>query len=148
VRAVFLYYALLVFRLDSPELESLLARLNVARYLADGLRQVTALRQHLPALEGSPRPSQIVRLLEDYEPRALAALWVCAEDPTARAAIADYLTRLRSVVPLARGETLKALGLRPGPRFGQILRALREAWLDGQVADASAEQALLARLIA
>jgi len=44
---------------------------------------------------------------------------------------------------LVTGEDLKQLGLRPGPLFGQILRAIEEAQLEGRVKSREAAMALL-----
>ncbi|MBI3361875.1 MAG: hypothetical protein HY023_12280, partial [Chloroflexi bacterium] len=107
---------------------------------------VVAVRDLLPRLASGLRPSQIVALLEDFAPRALAAVWLAADDPGARDAIANYLTRWRSVAPTVDGNTLKAMGLKPGPDFKRILRVLRDAWLDGQIADEAGERSLLTKL--
>jgi hypothetical protein len=39
------------------------------------------------------------------------------------------------------------MGLRPSPAYGQILSALRSAWLDGDIQTYEEEQALLNQLI-
>lgn len=44
--------------------------------------------------------------------------------------------------PLVDGDALIAMGLRPGPRFAEILRAVYDAQLEGQVTDAAAARAL------
>ncbi|MBI3764568.1 MAG: CBS domain-containing protein [Chloroflexi bacterium] len=143
---VFLYYAMLIFRLGAAQLEAVLARLKFPRDRSDDLGQVVAVRDLLPRLASGLRPSQIVALLEDFAPRALAAVWLAADDPGARDAIANYLTRWRSVAPTVDGNTLKAMGLKPGPDFKRILRVLRDAWLDGQIADEAGERSLLTKL--
>jgi tRNA nucleotidyltransferase (CCA-adding enzyme) len=116
--------------------------------MAARLRQVNALRAVLPELAAGPPASRVVRLLENYDTPALRAAWVAADEPAARAAIAGYLTRLRHITPRADGDTLRQLGLRPGPHFGEILAALRDAWLDGAVTDEAGERRLLEELIA
>jgi tRNA nucleotidyltransferase (CCA-adding enzyme) len=42
---------------------------------------------------------------------------------------------------------LKSMGVKPGPRFGEILWRLREAWLDGVVSTEEEENFLLDRLL-
>ena len=44
-------------------------------------------------------------------------------------------------------EALKALGVQPGPHFGEILRQLKCAYLDGHITNAAEEKALLHKLI-
>ena len=45
------------------------------------------------------------------------------------------------------GDTLKALGLRPGPAYQKILKHLRAALLDGEIYTREEEKALLQSLI-
>jgi tRNA nucleotidyltransferase (CCA-adding enzyme) len=58
-----------------------------------------------------------------------------------------YLAEWRTVAPQTGGEVLRRLGVAPGPRYGEILWALRAAWLDGQINTAEQEQVLLKRLV-
>ena len=144
----FVYYGLLAFRLEAGELEDLLARLKPGRQTASRLRQMVALRPRLPELAAGLPPSGVVRLLDGNDLPVLRAAWIASDDPAARAALAGYVQILRHVAPEADGETLKARGLKPGPYFGDILAALRDAWLDGTVRDAEEEEVLLGKLIA
>jgi tRNA nucleotidyltransferase/poly(A) polymerase len=64
-----------------------------------------------------------------------------------RRQLEQFARDLRHVQPLHDGEALKGLGLQPGPRFGVIMKALRDAWLDGRVSDRAGEQALLDELL-
>jgi tRNA nucleotidyltransferase (CCA-adding enzyme) len=59
-----------------------------------------------------------------------------------------YLEKDRTIQAISNGETLKALGLKPGPRYQQILTTLRAAWLDGELHTAQEEEALLHKLLA
>jgi tRNA nucleotidyltransferase (CCA-adding enzyme) len=59
-----------------------------------------------------------------------------------------YVTQLRLVRPTLDGDGLAALGLKPGPRFREILELLLTARLDGRVASDEEERALAMRLIA
>jgi hypothetical protein len=49
--------------------------------------------------------------------------------------------------PSADGETLRRMGLPPGPRYRSILRNLRHAWVDGDVASPEEETRYLQRLV-
>jgi tRNA nucleotidyltransferase (CCA-adding enzyme) len=53
----------------------------------------------------------------------------------------------RHVRPIATGDDLRALGLKPGPEFARILASLRDAWLDGKLSSADEEALLLDRLV-
>ena len=50
-----------------------------------------------------------------------------------RKAIGDFLTTRRQVRPILRGDDLRALGIRPGPIYRDILNSLLYARLDGHV---------------
>ena len=65
------------------------------------------------------------------------------EDDPQRRVMSRYITQWRREKADITGRDLIALGLRPGPQFGEILRAVRRAKLDGEVG-ASSEQAELA----
>ena len=56
-----------------------------------------------------------------------------------------YAATKAAVRSLARSWTtdLKARGIPPGPKYTEILRRLRAAWLDGEVKTAEEEEALL-----
>jgi tRNA nucleotidyltransferase (CCA-adding enzyme) len=45
------------------------------------------------------------------------------------------------------GNDLRALGLKPGPRYADLLDRLLAARLDGQVSDEAEERALLSSLL-
>jgi tRNA nucleotidyltransferase domain 2 putative len=47
---------------------------------------------------------------------------------------------------LLSGRDLIALGLKPGPRFGEILEAVQTAQLDGEIKDRAGALRLLQRL--
>ena len=67
--------------------------------------------------------------------------------------IIDWITRYVAELkpeevrpePLLRGAGLLALGYKPGPRFGEILRAVEDAQLEGAVTDADAAREFVAR---
>jgi len=55
---------------------------------------------------------------------------------------------LRPPAPLLRGRDLLALGARPGPEIGRVLRALYERQLDGGITTADEARAEASRLLA
>jgi tRNA nucleotidyltransferase (CCA-adding enzyme) len=58
----------------------------------------------------------------------------------------QYLEYWRHLKAGSSGHDLRALGLSPGRRYGAILRRLRDAWIDGEIADAQHERRMLERL--
>jgi tRNA nucleotidyltransferase (CCA-adding enzyme) len=53
--------------------------------------------------------------------------------PELRKAIGDFLSAKGRVRPFLRGDDLRALGIRPGPIYRDILNSLLYARLDGHV---------------
>jgi len=98
--------------------------------------------------EESPRPSSVVALLQDVPEMALDAFMLLSDDTT----VHDNIRRYREVwsqrKPHANGNTLKAMGIPPGPQYKEILDRLRIAVLDQDITHAAAEQALLEGIIA
>jgi tRNA nucleotidyltransferase (CCA-adding enzyme) len=146
----FLHLALLTYRLDSDdvELEDLIARLRIKRDNAEGLRLLPGLRDSLSRLRKTRLPSAIYRLLEPYPGRVLAVAWVATDHRRLQERLLCYQTEYRLVEPELTGDDLKAMGLKPGPLFGRLLGALRDARLDGEVSRREEEEALLERLLA
>jgi tRNA nucleotidyltransferase (CCA-adding enzyme) len=144
----FPYLALLVYRLPRLVVRSIGQRLRIRRDDSEDIDIVHDLRPALEELNFPARPSHLDELLSPANDRVLLTLWAAAPGEAHREHIVDYAVRLRHITPHTDGEALKAHGLQPGPVFGRILRALRAAWLDGEVSTVEEEKALLARLLA
>jgi tRNA nucleotidyltransferase (CCA-adding enzyme) len=94
----------------------------------------------LRALAAARRPSERARLLRDRAEVELA--WLALAGPaTARAAVAWFIERGRAVRPALSGDDVQALGVPRGADLARLLGALRDARLDGVVADGEAEAA-------
>lgn len=142
------YLALLTFRLSAEELETLIARLSLDSSEASVLRQVNKLKSHLPELDERRRPSAIYRLLEPFPEEAILAHWVATDSHLVRQQLDLYHRKLRHIQPKIDGDYLKEIGLEPGPLFGRILSALRDARLDGKVTSLEEERALVKKMVA
>jgi hypothetical protein len=59
-----------------------------------------------------------------------------------------YITKWIEVEPATTGDDLRKMGLKPSPAYGQILTALRDAWLDGEINSTAQEKKLLNELLA
>ncbi len=145
---LFLYLALLAYRLDAEGVGELIARLKVARGDGADLRLLPSLKETLRSLARARQPSAIYRLLEPYPARVLAVGWLATESRRLRARLLRYQTEWRLVRPELTGDDLKALGLKPGPLFGRLLGTLHDARLDGKVRTREEEEALLWKLLA
>lgn len=101
------------------------------------------------------RPSQVYRLLIGLPPEALVLLAAKMQLPAAgrearrcRQRLARYMKRDRHAAIAVRGEDLKKLGLKPGPRFKSILDRLLGARLDGKVKTEAEEREMAYRMVA
>ena len=121
----------LVWPLTASGATAFAARVNApadwSRAIADTTRLVSRMPEfeepHLP-------PSRVCALLDGLAPGALAAAGMLGS----RAAgeyIQRYLDAWWSVAPILRGTDLLELGVPAGPAVGELLRALRQARLDG-----------------
>jgi len=144
---IFLHLAMLAYRLGEEALEALIDRLKVMRDDAEDLRLLHSLKETLPQLGKARQPSAVYRLLQPYPARVLAAGWIASDRKTLRRRMLQYQTEWRVVETELRGEDLKAMGLRPSPLFGQLLRRVRDARLDGKVTTREEEVSLLERLL-
>jgi tRNA nucleotidyltransferase (CCA-adding enzyme) len=145
---LFVHLALLAYRLEEEGLQALSKRLKVKRDHGEDLLLVRDLRQRLPELAGLSRPSATYRLLQPYPARVLAVNWIASERETVQGALFSYQVAWRLVEPEITGDDLKAMGLDPGPLFGQLLSMLRDARLDGEVSSRQEEMAVVDTMLA
>jgi len=129
-----LYLCLLIYNLTDNENEQFISRLNFPKRLAQAMRHTLELRSQLHNLANPQlKPSDVYRSLRSYATQAVQANAVATESPTASQHVQLYLTKLRYVKPLLNGEDLQRMGIPPGPQLGQILDALHQARLNGEV---------------
>jgi tRNA nucleotidyltransferase (CCA-adding enzyme) len=60
--------------------------------------------------------------------------------------VSAFLTHYQHVKPLLTGADLKTMGLKPGPKFKQILDHLLDVRLNGEVKTETEERALVHRM--
>jgi tRNA nucleotidyltransferase (CCA-adding enzyme) len=76
-------------------------------------------------------PSLVVAALKRFPMGSLLFMMAKTTREQTRMAISEYITTMRTVAPLLTGRDLKQMGHPPGPLFGSILAALRDARLNG-----------------
>ena len=135
-----------VFDMPSPELPSLVERLNMDNRWSRVVTDVGRVRDALPQL-GEPRMrrSQVYGLLHHLDPTSVDGCALATEDSLARGRLQLYLAELRHVEPLLDGNELMALGVPEGPLVGKLLRNLMTARLEGLVATREDEETLVVR---
>jgi tRNA nucleotidyltransferase (CCA-adding enzyme) len=120
----------------AAEARAILRRINpparIAAAISRDLVRVRALARTLRHAREVP-PSRVYRWLVEAPVEVVLALMARMERPELRKAIGDFLSTTRRVRPILRGDDLRALGIRPGPIYRDILNSLLYARLDGHV---------------
>jgi tRNA nucleotidyltransferase (CCA-adding enzyme) len=91
-------------------------------------------------------PVERYHRLSAYGPAVLVYLAAIATAPGTRRSLVDYWRNLRPITLGVDGKDLKAMGLPPGPRYGEILKAVMDARLSGRIHTPDEERALLTEL--
>jgi tRNA nucleotidyltransferase (CCA-adding enzyme) len=140
-----IYWILLACRLGN--LPILFSRLQIDRALAIQLKQGNRAYRAMPDLSQERRPSDVVETLDGLTENALIAAWTMAPTRQARDFVVAYIRQWRHVHPSLTGNDLIAMGLKPGPMFGKLLRYLRRAKLDEGFISGEQERTYLDQLI-
>lgn len=144
---LFLYFALWLLPLTAGEKEAAMARLKVRKTTRDDVIYADEVRELLRELPPEPSPSEVVFGLRFFPLRAMAVARVASPDERTTRLLDRYVREWRRVKTAVTGDTLRDMGLKPGPEFGVILDRLLAARLDGEVEDEAGEQALLADML-
>lgn len=139
-------WLLWLMHLTDQEIEFINDRLHFRSDLLKMLHSAALLETDLPALIGL-KPSQIVALLEGYSMKALEVFSRALQDEQQKNILNNYLSEWWGVKPKTTGHDLKKRGIPPGPKYNEILRRLRAAWLDGEVKTEEEEKRLLEEIL-
>ena len=144
------YFALWLSPLSETVREVVMERLHVRKSTREEVEGVVNLVRALTALPPAPRPSAVEKAVRPYadRPRILLAARAALGETEAGRLLDRYQAEWRHIGTALDGNDLRALGLRPGPRYAELLDALLAARLDGEVEDEAGERALLDRLLA
>jgi tRNA nucleotidyltransferase (CCA-adding enzyme) len=135
-------YVLWFMDLSEEDIFLLVNRLDFSNELSLAVWAAAQLKRGLPHLAGST-PSVWTYALEKLPLISIYAVYLVARED----ALLSYISLWRHVKPHITGNDLKARGLPPGPRYGEILTRLRAAWLDGDVTDKEQEIRLLESML-
>ena len=139
-------WTLWLMHLTDQEIEFLNERLHFTAALLKILRSASLLHANLPAVIGL-KPSEAVEVLEGYSLKALEVFSIAVQDQEIKKILTQYLTEWWYVKPKTTGHDLKKHGIPPGPKYNEILRRLRAAWLDGEVKTEEEEKKLLKTIL-
>jgi tRNA nucleotidyltransferase (CCA-adding enzyme) len=98
---------------------------------------------------GTLRPSQVYRLLADLPDEALVLLLakqISRQQAARLSLLRRYLVayeKSRMITTVLKGKDLQAMGLKPGPQYGTILRKLLDARMDGMLTSEAEERAFV-----
>jgi len=138
-----LAWVLFLMDLSKKEVEEIAERLDFPALLKSAARAASSLRKDIPSFKNW-KPSQWTSHLDDLPSLAIYAVWLASSDDP----LCDYLEKWKNVKPYTTGDDLNYLGLKPGPKYKEILSRLRAAWLDGEVSTKKEETILRDQLIA
>lgn len=142
------YLALMTSNLDEALLDEFTRRLRITQSDTGFLRQVARLRDRLGELRADAMlRSHIYDLLSPFTREARFVLSVLVDSPVIEERLILYDQVLSRMQLEVDGQTLKDLGIPPGPIYGEILDRLQKGLLDGEVSSAE-EQKTLARVLA
>jgi tRNA nucleotidyltransferase (CCA-adding enzyme) len=139
-------WILWLMHLTGQEIESLNKRLHFTADLLKIVRSASLLNTNRTAVVGL-KPSQCVELLEGYSLRAIETVYHVIPDEEIKNVFSKYLSEWRHVKPKTTGHDLRKHGFPPGPKYTEILRRLRAAWLDGEIKNKEEELMMFANLI-
>ncbi|MHB8777000.1 MAG: CCA tRNA nucleotidyltransferase [Anaerolineales bacterium] len=135
-------YILWFMDLSEDGILSIAKRLDFTSDMTYSVWAAAQVKKSLPVLVNS-KPSEWTAALEKFPPISIYVAYLVSHEN----ALLDYLSMWRHVKPHTTGDDLKARGLQPGPRYGEILSLLRTAWLDGDVKDQGQENEFLDTLL-
>ena len=131
---------------DLNTLNEIGSRLRLSNQLMDDLVRLSSILLNLPALT-TQRPSQVTHSLELLPIYAVYALYCLSDDQGLKSKLIDYALKLRFIAPHLDGNTLRDLGIPPGPVYADILLQTRDAWLDGIIHSETEEMEFLKTLV-
>lgn len=131
---------LIIAQLDPPLRDRVATHLSLGAESQHLLKNLHLWEEDLlKRLPQAQRPSQIYEMLHPYGSSEL--LLMGDRYPyTLGPQIWQYIAHLSSRSPLINGATLKRLGYKPGPQFGDILNTVKALTLDGELLTARAAE--------
>ena len=91
-------------------------------------------------------PAETYRLLSGLSDETLLGLMAKSKGDLVKRQVSAFMTTYQHVKPILTGADLKAMGLKPGPKFTQILDRLLDARLNGEVKTEAEEREIVRRM--
>ncbi len=93
------------------------------------------------------KPAEVYHLLSGLSDETLLILMAKSKGETVRRQVSAFLTTYQHVKPILTGTDLKAMELKPGPRFKEILDRLLAARLNGEVKTEAEERQFVQQVV-
>jgi tRNA nucleotidyltransferase (CCA-adding enzyme) len=141
-----LYLMALLSELKEEETEAVAERLSPPPKIKDmidkGISKAREVVKRLP----SEDPVEIYNLLRKLRLETILLAMALSKDRLKQKVISRYLTELRKVEPILKGEDLKKIGVKPGPVYSRILKELLEEKLRGHLKSREDEDRFVRRI--
>ena len=135
-------YALLVIRLSLENAQSVINRLKLSAGLMKIVMDASRLWRDIPTLANA-LPSQIVARLDGLPSKSIYSVYLACDQDNLKKKLYSFITEWKDVLPTIDGNELRRQGVPPGPVYRDILKRLRDAWLDGEVSNVDEENRVL-----
>lgn len=132
--------------LSVKQIESLNKRLHFTTLILKALLAASRLYLDLNMFLGW-KPSECVEYLDEMPLLSVYTVYLCAPEGKPKLSLGKYLETWRYEQPKITGKDLKKRGLPSGPIYNQVLRKLRNAWLDQEVVEPDGEKKLLDEIL-
>jgi tRNA nucleotidyltransferase (CCA-adding enzyme) len=139
-------YILWIIHQPSNIVRAVIHRLKFTGSQIDYILASVSLWRKVTDLKGRS-PSEIVSKLDEIPPLAIYANYLVNQDEEIVNLLEQYTLKWRLVSPTIDGHDLREKGIQPGPVYKYILKSLRDAWLDGEIASREEEKSLLESLL-
>lgn len=94
------------------------------------------------------KKSEVYRQLEVLSNESRLFIMAKTHSEEVRRSVSNFITHAENLAPTVTGQDIKALGLKEGPVYGEILEALKKAKIDEGIATKEDELAFVRRFIA
>ncbi len=142
-----LYLMALLSELKNEDLKAVVDRLSpppkVSEMILKGITQAKSILRKLPMDD----PVEIYKLLRNLKLEVILFLMAISKDREKQKIISSYLTELRNVKTILKGNDLKKLGIQPGPIYSKILKQLLEEKLRGHLKSREDEENFVKSLV-
>lgn len=139
-------YSLFLLRISEEDAKALAVHLKLPASMRKSIwntRRIWINRKEFNSL----LPSQITEIFDEIDRAALYTTYIASDEQKYRDIVLKYITDMQFIQPSITGRHLQSMGIPPGPQYRIILKALRDAWLDGKIRSVIEESEMLNDLI-